>query len=182
MKRKILASVVVLLLCISVAGAFAAEKKSSEVPWLASLNGPGTINLSVTGGYTWWGGLGANAGAEFTLSQFSLGPVPLDFGITAEGSFGLDPFGIGIAVSGLATLNIAFDFGKSLVFEAFVGIGPGIITETWSGGGFGFGIAQYGGWTWWFSRSIGLTVEEGYVNAFNLYGWYFAGIGVTFKF
>ncbi|HTO21921.1 MAG TPA: hypothetical protein VMQ10_05525 [Spirochaetia bacterium] len=181
MKKRILASVVVLLLCISVAGAFAAEKKSSEVPWLASLNGPGTVNFTVTGGYTWWG-LGLNAGAEFTLSQFALGPLPLDFGITAQGSLGFDPFGIGVAAAGLATLNIGFDFGKGVVFEAFVGLGPGIVTETWSGGGgLGFGIAEYSGFTWWFSKNIGLTGEEGYVSAFGWGYWYFAGIGVTFK-
>jgi len=180
MKRKVVVSIVVLLLCVSVAGAFAAEKKSSEVPWLASLNGPGTVNVTATVGYTWWG-LGLNLGAEFTLAQFALGSVPLDFGITAQGSAGFDVDGIGIAAAGLATLNIGFDFGHNLVFELFLGLGPGILTETWAGGGFGVGIAEYSGATWWFSRSIGFTVEDGYVNAFNLYGWYFGGIGVTFK-
>ncbi len=180
MKRKIVVGVVALLLCVSVAGAFAAEKKSSQVPWLASLNGPGTVNFTVTGGYSWFG-LGLNAGAEFTITQFALGPVPLDFGITAKGSVGFDPFGIGVAAAGLATLNIGFDFGKSLVFEAFLGLGPGLVLETWSGGGMGFGIAQFGGWTWWFSKNIGLTGEEGYVSAFGWGGWYFAGLGVTFK-
>jgi hypothetical protein len=184
MKRRIVTSIVILLLCVSVAGAFAGEKKSSQVPWLVSLNGPGTINFTITGGYTWWG-LGLNAGAEFTVSQFALGPVPLDFGITAQGSVGFDPFGIGVAAAGLATLNIGFDFGQSLKFEAFLGLGPGIVLETWAGApGVGIGIAQYGGWTWWFSKNIGLTGEEGYVSTFGWaggFGWYFAGIGVTFK-
>jgi len=180
MKRKIVVGMVVLLLCVSVAGAFAGEKKSSSVPWLASLNGPGTIDLTVTGGYSWFG-LGLNAGAEFTITQFALGPIPLDFGITAQGSLGFDPFGLGIAAAGLATLNIGFDFGNSLVFEAFLGLGPGLVLESWAGGGMGIGIAQYGGWAWWFSRNIGLTGEEGYVSAFGWGYWYFAGIGVTLK-
>jgi len=178
MKRKILTSVMVLLLCASV-GLFAAQKKSSSVPWLASFNGPGTIDLTVTGGYTWWG-LGLNAGLEFTVGQFELGPVPLSWGITAQGSAGFG-VGLGIAAAGLATLNLGFDFGKDLRFEAFLGLGPGAVIETWGGAGFGLGIAQYGGWTWWFSNNLGLTVEEGYVSAFNWGYWYFAGIGVTLK-
>jgi hypothetical protein len=179
MKRKVLMSVFVLLLCASV-GLFAAEKKSSSVNWLVSFDGPGTVDLTVTGGYTWWG-LGLNAGLEFTVGQFELGPVPLSWGITAQGSTGFNAAGIGIAAAGLATLNLGFDFGKNLRFEAFLGLGPGAVIETWGGAGFGLGIAQYGGWTWWFSNSIGLTIEEGYVSAFSWGYWYFAGIGVTLK-
>jgi hypothetical protein len=179
MKRKLVGSVIVLLICASI-GVFAAEKRSSSAPYLVSYNGPGTVDLTVTGGYTWFG-WGLNAGAEFTISQFELGPVPLSWGITAQGSLGFNPAGLGIAAGGLATLNLGFDFGKNLKFEAFLGLGPGFVLESWGGGGSGFGIAQYAGWTWWFSNTIGLTGEEGYVSAFGWGYWWFAGIGVTLK-
>ena len=111
MKRKLVTSAIVLLLCASV-GVFAAEK-SSSAPGLVSYNSPGTIDLSITGGKTWWG-LGLNAGLEFTLGRFHLGSVPLSWGITADGSVGFDSAGTGIALAGLPTLNIGFDFGHDL--------------------------------------------------------------------
>jgi hypothetical protein len=179
MRRKILRSVIVLLLCASV-GAFAAEKKSSSIPWLVSYDSSGTIDLTVTGGFTWWG-LGLNAGIEYTLGQFDLGALPLSWGITAQGSTGFNSAGIGVAASALATVNIGLDFGRNLKFEGFVGLGPGLVVETWGGAGSGFGIAEYSGWTWWFSGNVGLTAEEGYVSAFGWGYWYFFGIGVTLR-
>jgi hypothetical protein len=179
MKRKLIASLIVLFLAVSM-GAFAAEKHSSTVPWLASWNSPGTLDLTVTGGFTWWG-LGANAGIEYTVGQFDLGGIPLSWGITAQGSAGFNVAGIGVAAGGLATLNIGLDFGKNLRFEGWVGLGPGFVIETWGGAGSGFGIAEYSGWTWWFSNTLGLTLEDGYVSAFGWGYWYFAGIGVTLK-
>jgi hypothetical protein len=179
LKRKLVTSIIVLLLCAGV-GLFAAEKKSSTIPWVVSYNSPGTIDLTATVGYTWWG-LGLNAGAEYTVGQFELGTIPLSWGITAQGSAGFGLSGVGVAVAGLATLNVGFDFGSNLKFEGFIGIGPGFLLETWGGAGNGFGIAQYAGWTWWFSNNIGLTGEEGYVNAFGWGYWYFAGIGVTLR-
>ncbi|HET6450395.1 MAG TPA: hypothetical protein VFI08_03750 [Spirochaetia bacterium] len=179
MSRKLIGCAAVVLILASV-GAFAAEKRSSSVPYLVSSNGPGALDLTVTGGWGWWG-WGVNAGAEYTVSQFELGPVPLSWGVTAQGSLGFDSAGIGIAAAGLATLNLGFDFGKNLRFEGFFGLGPGLVLEAWSGGGSGLGIAQLAGATWWFSNSIGLTGEEGYVDAFGWGGWWFAGLGVTLK-
>jgi hypothetical protein len=179
MKRKLIASVTVVLLFAAV-GLFAAEKRSSSTPYLVSYNGKGAIDLTVTGGWGWWG-WGLNAGAEYTLSQFDLGPVPFSWGITAQGSLGFDTAGIGIAAGGLATLNLGLDFGKNLKFEGLFGLGPGLVLESWSGGGSGFGIAQELAWTWWFSNTIGLTGEEGYVSAFGWGGWWFAGLGVTLR-
>lgn len=179
MNRRLVIAVAVLLVAASV-GVFAAEKRSKDSPYLVSYNGPGTIDFTITGGWTWFG-LGANAGAEFTVGQFDLGPVPLSWGIAVDGSLGLDPAGLGIAVSGLPTLNIGFDFGKNLRFEGFLGLGVGFVLESWGGGGSGLGISEYGGWTWWFANSIGLTVEQGYVSAFGWGYWYYAGIGVTLK-
>ena len=131
MRRRCVAAVAVLFLFIG-AAVFAADRKSSSVPWLVSFNSPGTIDLTVTGGFTWWG-LGLNAGVEFTLGQFDLGTVPLSWGITAQGSGGFGPAGVGVAVSGLATLNIGFEFGRGLRFEGFIGLGPGALVETWGG-------------------------------------------------
>ena len=179
MKRRLFLVSAILLVVASV-GVFAAERRSKEVSYLASFNGPGTIDLTVTGGFSWFG-LGLNAGAEFTVGQFDVGPVPLSWGITAQGSVGLDPAGIGLAVSGLPTLNIGFDFGKNLRFEGFLGLGVGFVLESWAGGGSGLGISEYAGWTWWFANSFGLTIEEGSVSAFGWGYWYFAGIGVTLK-
>ena len=179
MRRKLVASVTVLLLVASI-GLFAAEKKSSTVPWLVSFNPPGTIDLTVTGGFTWWG-LGLNAGIEYTMGQFDLGTVPLSWGITAQGSGGFNAAGIGVAISGLATLNIGFDFGSGLRFEGLIGLGPGGLIETWGGAGSGFGLALYTGETWWFSNNLGLSAEQGYLTAFGWGYWYFLGIGVTLK-
>jgi hypothetical protein len=179
MRKKLVMSVVVLLVAASV-GLFAAEKRSSTVPWLASFNSPGTIDLAVTGGFTWWG-LGLNAGVEYTIGQFDLGAAPLSWGITAEGSGAFNVSGIGVAFAALATLNIGLDFGNSLKFEGFIGLGPGGLIETWGGAGSGFGLAEYGGWTWWLLNNVGLTAEEGYVTAFGWGYWYFLGIGLRVR-
>jgi hypothetical protein len=178
-EKKLFASAAVLLLCVSV-GVFAAEK-SSSAPGLVSYNSPGTIDLSITGGETWWG-LGLNAGLEFTLGRFHLGSVPLSWGITADGSAGFGTGGTGIALAGLPTLNMGFDFGHDLRFEIFFGLGLGFVLETWSGGGSGLGLAEYGGVTWWFANNIGLTLNDGYVYSPGWgNSWYFFGIGVTLK-
>ena len=179
MKKKSVASAILILMCVSV-GVFGAEKRSSSNPNLVSFNGPGAIDLTAAAGWGRWG-WGLNGGAEFTISQFDLGSVPLSWGITAEGSVGFDTAGIGIAASGLATLNFGLDFGRYLRFEGFFGMGPGLVLETWSGGGSGLGIGQYAGVTWWFSNELGLTGEEGYVSAFGWGGWWFAGIGATLR-
>jgi hypothetical protein len=179
MRRKLAAAITVLFLGASI-GSFAEEKKSSTVPWLVSYNSPGTIDLTVTGGFTWWG-LGLNAGLEYTISRFDLGTAPLSWGITAQGSGGFNAAGIGVAVDALATLNIGFDFGGSLKFEGFIGLGLGGLIETWGGAGSGFGIAQSAGWTWWFSNKLGLTVQEGYITALGWGYWYYLGLGATLK-
>ncbi|MGA2641427.1 MAG: hypothetical protein ABSG21_11075 [Spirochaetia bacterium] len=179
MRGKLVASAIVLLLCASI-GLCAAEKKSSSIPWLVSYNSPGTIDLTVAGGYTWWG-LGLNAGIEYAVGQFDLGAAPLSWGIAAQGSAGFGAAGVGVAAAALATLNIGFDFGRNLKFEGFVGLGPGFVVETWGGAGSGVGVAEYSGWTWWFSNNIGLTGEEGYVSAFGWGYWYFFGVGVTLR-
>jgi hypothetical protein len=179
MKKKLAASTMLLLVAASV-GLFAAEKRSSTAPWLASFDSPGTIDLMVTGGFTWWGP-GLNAGVEYTVGEFDLGSVPLSWGISAEGSGAFNKSGIGVAFAGLATLNMGFDFGNGLKFEGFIGLGPGGLIETWGGAGSGFGLAEYGGWTWWFLSNLGLTVEEGYVTAFGWGYWYFLGAGFTVK-
>jgi hypothetical protein len=179
MRRKLVAAIIVLFLGASIQS-FAAEKKSSTVPWLVSYDSSGTVDLTVTGGFTRWG-LGLNAGLEYTIRQFDLGTAPLSWGIMAQGSGGFNPAGIGVAVDALAALNIGFDFGGSLKFEGFIGLGLGGLVETWGGAGSGFGIVQSAGWTWWFSNNLGLIVEEGYITALGWGYWYFLGLGVALK-
>jgi hypothetical protein len=178
MKRRIIVGLVIALMLVSTFGAFAA---SNPLPWIVSYNKAGQLDLTLTGGYSWYG-FGANVGAELFLGQFDIAGIPLSWGITAKGSAGFGGYGIGISAGALATLNIGFDFGSIWKFESFVGIGLGVLLDTWgSSSPFGIGLAQNFGWTWWFSKNIGLTAEQGYIDAFLWGSWYYYGLGVTFK-
>jgi hypothetical protein len=180
-KRIVVGIVLVLMLCVTF-GAFAAEKKSSQIPWIVSYNKAGNLDLSITGGYSWYG-FGANVAAEFFLGQFDLGPIPLSWGIAAQGSLGFGVFsGVGIGAAALPTLNFGVDFGSIWKFEWAVGLGLGVTFDTWGGTApFGIGIAQTARWFWWFSNNLALTVDEGYINAFGWGSWYFYGLGITLK-
>jgi opacity protein-like surface antigen len=181
MKKRVVVGIVLLALVLSSVSAFAAEKKSKDIPWLASFNSAGNLDLSITGGYSWYG-LGVNAGAEFFLGQFDIGPIPLSWGVAVQGSAGFDVLGIGIGAAALPTLNLGFDFGGIWKFEESVGLGLGITYNSWGGSvPFGIGIAQTSRSIWWFSNNLGLTFDEGYINAFLWGSWYFYGVGVTLK-
>jgi hypothetical protein len=178
MQKKLVALVVVLLVC-STLGAFAGEKKSAQIPWLASLNSPGTTDITLTGGWV-QGGIGAAASFGLTFGQFDLGPFPLSWGMTAVADAGFG-YGVSMGAGAFVTLEMAADFGGMAKFEGLVGIGPGV---TFNIGGysfpFGFGIGEYNSWTWWFSSNMGLNFTDVFV-----YTWeqdlYANTIGIDFK-
>ncbi len=184
MKRRVFAVVIVLILCVTV-GAFAAEKKSSTIPWLASFNSPGTTDVAVGVGYSYYG-FGAQADLNLTFGQFDLGPIPLSWGATAGAGVGFG-FGLGIGAGAFVTLDTGFDFGNSLKFEWRIGLGP---TASFDLGGyysylysssFGIGLGEYAAWTWWFSGNFGLTAQEMWSSSFFGPGFDLYSIGVELK-
>jgi hypothetical protein len=76
-------------------------------------------------------------------------------------------FGYGIGI--LPSLHL----GLGVVpVEFYASIGACFYGPT---GSFPVTFASFGGVTWWFSDSIGLVVENGYL------GWYLWGVGVEVK-
>jgi hypothetical protein len=180
MKRRVFAVAVVLILCVTV-GTFAAEKKSSAIPWLVSFNSPGTTDLSVGVGYTEFG-YGVQGALNLTFGQFDIGPFPLSWGATAVAEFGFT-YDMGLGAGVFLTLDWGFDFGSIWKFEFNVGVGPGItlaLSGYWSVP-FGVGIGQYASWTWWFSNNLGLTVQDVYAYTFMGPDLYAYTLGVQLK-
>ena len=168
MKRRVLAIAVVMILCVTV-GSFAAENKSSTIPWWGSYGG---TDLGVGVGYA-ENGFGASATFDLTFGQFDIGPIPFSWGGTlgAEAGFGL---GVGFGVGAFVTLETGWDFGGIWRFEWRAGIGPAAAIDlgVYYSAGFGIGLGQYVSSTWWFTNNFGLTVQEMYAYTFfgpNLY-------------
>jgi len=185
MQKRLVALVVVLLVFASL-GAFAAEKKSADIPWLVSYNSPGTTDLMVTAGWVDLG-VGAQAALSLTFGDFNIGPVPLSWGVTVVGNVGVLA-DLEIGAGAFVSLDWGVDFGASSRFEGQIGIGPGIALSLggysfWTSP-FGIGIGEYNSWTWWFSNNFGLNFQDVWVNTFaglyspNLYGY---TLGVDLK-
>ncbi len=174
----------VMLLCLVTVGAFAAENKtSSDIPWMASYNKGGQVNLYASAGWDGWG-IGASAGGELIISEFSIGSVPLSWGVMARGVVGFPIFygyaGLEWGAAGLVDLHWGLDFGKSAQFDIYAGIGPGVCGTY--GAPFAIGIAEYSGVCWFVDPKLAIIAENGYYNGFVLGAWisYF-GVGVQYK-
>lgn len=178
MKLRIGVIALVLVLCLAFAG-FAQVKKSDTIPWLVAFNAPGSTNVSVSGGYTYYG-FGAEGTLNLTLGQFDLGPIPLTWGATVLAEAGFTS-GFGLGAGAFFTVDWGFDFSDLLKFELRFGLGPGVALGFSGTPGFGIGIGQYASWTWWFSKSLGVTIQDVYAYTFmgpNLYAY---TLGVEFK-
>jgi hypothetical protein len=185
MNRKITTILIVLLLCVTV-GAFAAEKKSSSLPWLVNYNPAGSSTFDIVGGWTTFG-LGAGAAYNLTLGQFDIGPLPLAWGLTAAADVGFTS-GMGIGAGAYGTLNWGFDWGSIWKFDFRVGLGVGVgfgFSGSWYSAPLGLGISQFLDWTWMFSDKMGLVFQEVWSNSFlGLYTPQFSNyaLGVQFRF
>ncbi len=173
MKRRVLAIAIVLILCVTV-GSFAAEKKSSTIPWWVTYGG---TDVAVGVGYT-QDLFGASAALNLTFGQFDIGPIPLSWGGTVGGEFGFG-YGLGLGVGAFVTLETGWDFGSIWKFEWRVGIGPAIALDL--GGGFGIGFGQYASWTWWFTDAFGLTAQDMWSYTFGTADMSAYTIGVELK-
>ena len=183
MTKRILTVALVLLLCVT-AGAFAKELKSSQIPWLVSYNSAGQSEVSVGAGWTEFG-LGASATWGTTFGQFSLGPIPLSWGLNVVANAGFT-FDVGIAAGAFIGIEWGFDFGQSAKFEFQVGIGPGLafdVVPYWYSywGAFGAGIGEYSSGTWWFSNNMGLTLQDVWVSTFLGPSLYNYTLGLEWK-
>jgi hypothetical protein len=182
MNRRVLAIAVVLILCVTL-GTFAAEKKSSTIPWLVAFNSAGTTDVAVGVGYSYYG-FSAQADLNLTFGQFDIGPIPLSWGAAVAAGLGFG-FDLGFGAGAFVTLDTGFDFGGGLKFEWRLGIGPAVSFDI---GGyyyslvpFGLGIGQYFSWTWWFSNNFGLTAQELYGSSFFGPSFYAYTLGVELK-
>lgn len=178
MTRKIIV-VALVVLCVGF-GAFASERKSTEIPVLASFNPAGQFNLYLTGGVSFWG-LAATAGAEIIIADFK-GPVPLSLGIMGRGLIGYEFWnilyiggGLDWGAAGLASLHLGFDFGTALKFDVYTSLGVGVLGLD-SYAPFGIGFAEFTGVSWQVSDKFYVLVENDWIQAFALGLW---GIDVT---
>jgi hypothetical protein len=150
---------VVLVLIGVTAGAFADDI-------FGSYNKPGNMNLYASVGWYYWPEV--TVAAEFMLGEFDLGTVPLDWGVAVRGGMDFWSGGIDFGVGALATLHL----GLAVVpIEFYASLG--VCYNNYAA--FPVTVASFGGATWWFSKNIGLLVENGYL------GWYFWGVGVQVK-
>jgi hypothetical protein len=125
-KKQILVGVVLSLLVLGAVSSFA------EQTIFESHNKTGHMNVYGTVG---WGGgaflLGAAASGEYIMGQFTLGPVPLDWGIMGSAIVDLlssgDPFGLG--VDAMATLHLGLIW--NLDFYVGLGLGVGLLPHVW---------------------------------------------------
>jgi hypothetical protein len=182
MKKKIVVTLVLVLMLVGTFGAFAAETKSRTYPWMASYNDPGHLNVYGAVGL-YYGGLSFTAGAEIIISKFDIAGIPLEFGVMGQGILGFDNYyasGIDWGVAPLASLHWGWDFGKPWRFDWYVALGLGIYGGPYQsaifGNSVGFGFASYEGFIWELSDNLGLMLEYGYIGWTSVYG-----VGVTLK-
>ncbi|MCX7030746.1 MAG: hypothetical protein NTU62_11600 [Spirochaetes bacterium] len=150
---------VVLVLIGVAAGAFAQD-------WAASYNKPGNINLYASGGWYYWPEV--SVAAEYMIGEFNIGPVPLDWGVAVRGGMDFWSGGIDYSVGALATLHLGLIWN----LEFYASLGACFYGPT---AAFPVTVASYEGLTYWFSKSLGVVLESGYL------GWYFWGVGIEFK-
>jgi hypothetical protein len=149
---------VVLVLVVVAAGAFADDI-------FASYDKPGNINIYAAVG--WYHYFEVTVAAEYMIGEFTLGTLPFDWGVAVRG--GMDFAGaIDFGVGALATLHLGLGV---FPIEFYLSLGACYNTY-WS---YHFREAYFVGATWWFSKNMGLLVENGYL------GYYFDGIGLEFK-
>jgi hypothetical protein len=183
MKKKIVVGLVLALMLASTFGAFAAETKSKQYPWMASYNTPGHVNVYGAIGY-YFGGLPFTGGAEFIIGKFDLAGIPLEWGVMAQAILGFDSYysgGIDWGVAPLASLHWGVDLGKPWKFDWYIALGLGLFggsyqTFFFTNAPVGFGFASYDAVIWELSDNIGIMLEYGYIGWTSVYG-----VGVTFK-
>ncbi|MGA2480220.1 MAG: hypothetical protein ABSG63_15815 [Spirochaetia bacterium] len=180
MKKKILLTAVLVLLLSSALGAFAAD---NSYAWMTSYNKPNHINVYGGVGY-YFGGFSVTGGAEYIISDFNIGPVPLEWGIMAQAILGFSNYsyttGLDWGAAPMASLHWGTNFGGGAKFDFFISAGLGLYGGAYwafyNTGAVGLGFASYDGAMWMFSNNLGLLLEYGYI------GWTStAAIGVVWK-
>jgi hypothetical protein len=151
---------VVLVLIAVTAGAFADDI-------FTSYNKPGNINVYASVGWYFWPEV--SVAAEYVAGEFKIGTVPLDWGVAVRGGMDFWSGGVDYAVGALATLHLGLAVAP---IEFYASLGACFYGPT---SYFPVTVASYGGVTWWFSKKIGLVLENGYL------GWYFWGAGLELK-
>jgi hypothetical protein len=149
----------VLVVLIGVSGAAFAQD------WAASYNEPGDFNIYASAGY-WWG-VDLNVAAEYMIGEFSLGPIPFDWGIMARGGMEFWSGYLEWGAGALATLHM----GLSWNVEFSIALGACYSSYSLHPFSFAYGaIARY-----WFSKSLAVIAEEGYL------GFSYWGVGLELK-
>jgi hypothetical protein len=132
----------------------------------ASYNKPGNINVYVSGGYAWY--FEVSAAAEVMIGEFALGPASVDWGLMARGGLEIGAGWVDFGVGALASMHLGL---AVMPIEFYIALGA--CYNNWTT--FPVAFASYNGVTYWFSKSLGVVVEGGYI------GWYFWGVGLEFK-
>ena len=194
--------VIVSVLALVAAGAFAADAKTAD-SGLDPLVGAGDLLVNVGIG---WGGIAA--GAEFDLATIKVGPLPLTFGVGARAA--IDPlfsdYGMPWAVGAFGTAHLGFkgiDLPSGLEWisktDTYIGLGLGVagIIEgseyDWYNWKPGVGISFIAGESYFLTDTIALYGEYGYMGKYSYeydwggftykysFPWYYASFGVIVK-
>ena len=161
MKRKILVGIVLSLLVLSAVSSFAQQNIFESHNKTGHMNVYGAVGWG--GGYT----LGAAASAEYVMGQFTLGPIPLDWGVMGSAVLGFLP-DIGLGVDAMATLHLGLIWNVD--FYAGLGLGVGILP-------FGIEFAQTAGAVYKVSDTLYVQVQDIWTTGGH--GVY--GVGIVLK-
>lgn len=173
MKKTVIGLVLALLLV-------AAMSASAQDSIFAAYNKPGQLNLYGSVGFYGIWGLQGSVGAELIVGKFDIATIPLEWGVMARGVIGL-PFFLGggwfdWGAAPLVSLHTGLNFGKSLEFDVYIGLGLGLYGTTGtyhSWNLINFGFAAFSGIAWKLSDKLFLLGEYGNVGSTSI-----AGIGV----
>lgn len=182
MKRTLVLLLLTAALFVTVPSALFAQSGSAP----SSHYKPGNVVASIEAGYNYWGGFGVLPGLEFMVFNTHIGDyIPIDIGVAARARAGMDfGYGFGLGAGALGVLHFGFhgisgDFGKILEkFDFMTGFGAvfDFIVPLYDVPGFGF--ASYGGFNYFLSDSLSLSLVEYYWGG----NYYDTAIGLRLKF
>jgi hypothetical protein len=135
----------------------------------ASYNKAGQLNLYASAGYGGYSTFGAAVSPELIMGAFTLGPIPLEWGLMATGVVNFLP-GFGIGAGAMATLHM----GVIWNLDFFIGAGLGATILP----GFGIGLTQTAGVSYKLSSNLTVLAQDTYIGSFGASDLGVYGIGL----
>jgi hypothetical protein len=182
MKKHFIVFALVLAACNA---GLAVAEAAPAIPWVASYNTPGQINLYGAAGLYGFSGLEASVGAEYIIGEFDIAGLLFDWGVAARAIAGINlfkGFGLDYGAAPMATLHFGTNFGDIWKFEFYIGLGLGLYGTLISGfnytnhGTFNLGFGTVDGIAWKYNDNLSFIVDYALVGATMSYG-----VGVELK-